>query len=282
MPADSRQRLRLKALVFVVLAYTLTFAVDWSFIQPLGGLMWAPGTAAILVQLAFERRLSGLGWKPANWRWLLLSLAFPLAYVVLAYAVAWATGAADMIPGPMAWIREVLEVHLGLPVLPEWALVPVFAAAVMTLAMAMNTIAAFGEEIGWRGLLFPALLRSDGFWPAALVSGVIWAVWHWYGILYGGYHAGGDPAVSVALFSVMIVLMSLGMGWLTMRTGSVWPATLVHAGHNAFIQGVFEPLTVRPEGGQWVTGEWGVAIPLAITAVLVAVVAWRRRGGEGG
>lgn len=281
-PHPSRGRLRLKALAFVVLAFVLTFAVDWSFLRAIGGQMWAPGIAAVLVQLGFERRLSGLGWRPPNWRWLLLSVGFPLAYVVLAYAAAWGTGAASLVPAPLDWIREVVQVHVGLPPMPDWALVPVFAGLVLTMALAMGTISAFGEELGWRGLLFPALKRADGFWPAALASGVIWAAWHWHGILYGGYHAGGDPLASVALFSVMIVLMSIGMGWLTLRTGSVWPATLVHAGHNAFIQAAFEPLTARPEGGQWITGEWGVAIPLAITVVLVAATAWRRRRAGSG
>lgn len=278
MQTGSKARLRLKALVFVVLAYVLTFTVPWEPIRMIGGQMWAPGIAAVLVQLAFERRLSGLGWKLPNWRWLLAGLAFPAAYVGLAYGVAWGSGAAVLIPDPTAWIREVLEVHIGFPPLPAWALLPLFAAMVMTLGMAMNIVAAFGEELGWRGLLFPALQQTDGFRVAVLASGAIWAAWHWHGILFSGYHAGGDPALSVLLFSLMIVLMSVGMGWLTLRSGgSVWPATLVHAAHNVFIQGAFEPLTQRPETGQVVTGEWGVAIPLALCVVLGASALWLRR-----
>ena len=58
---------------------------------------------------------------------------------------------------------------------------------------------------------------------------------------------------------------------------------LAHAGHNAFIQGAFEPLTTRPDGGQWITGEWGAALPIAI-AVVLAFSWWlgarRRRGAQ--
>lgn len=276
--SDSRRTAHFKALSFVVLAYALTAWVPWEPLQPIGGQMWAPGIAAVVVQLLFERRLSGLGWRGPNWRWWLAGLAFPLAYVALAYAAAWGSGTAAIRPDAMAWMREVLEVMIGFPSLPSWALLPLFAVALCTLGLVMNTIAALGEEIGWRGLLFPTLQRTLGFRAAALLSGAIWAVWHWNLILGGDYNAGADPAYSVAMFSTMIVLMSVGMGWLTMRSGSLWPAVMVHAGHNLFIQGAFEPLTVRPEHGQWITGEWGVAVPLAIAVVLLAAWARRRRG----
>ncbi|WP_340681246.1 CPBP family intramembrane glutamic endopeptidase [Natrinema gelatinilyticum] len=38
-------------------------------------------------------------------------------------------------------------------------------------------VAAFGEEFGWRGLLF--LKRSPlGFWRVSLLTGVVWGLWH--------------------------------------------------------------------------------------------------------
>ncbi|WP_258566553.1 type II CAAX prenyl endopeptidase Rce1 family protein [Leucobacter luti] len=37
-----------------------------------------------------------------------------------------------------------------------------------------NCIFTFGEEIGWRGWLLPAL-RPLGTWPALILSGAIWA-----------------------------------------------------------------------------------------------------------
>ena len=49
---------------------------------------------------------------------------------------------------------------------------------------------ATGEEIGWRGYLVPALARGMSFGRVALVSGVIWAVWHFPLIAFAGYNAG--------------------------------------------------------------------------------------------
>jgi membrane protease YdiL (CAAX protease family) len=35
-----------------------------------------------------------------------------------------------------------------------------------------------GEELGWRGLARPILLRSQGLVPASLILGAFWVVWH--------------------------------------------------------------------------------------------------------
>ncbi len=35
-----------------------------------------------------------------------------------------------------------------------------------------------GEEAGWRGYLFPSLLREKGWWPAIFWTTLIWWLWH--------------------------------------------------------------------------------------------------------
>ena len=106
-----------------------------------------------MLQLLTRRSLAGLGWRPGPWRYWLLAVALPLAYAGPAYLAGWLSGLAPLRPDLMAWIADVLNTQLGLPAMPDWALVPVFVAAVMTLAMALNLAAATGEEIGWRGWL---------------------------------------------------------------------------------------------------------------------------------
>jgi membrane protease YdiL (CAAX protease family) len=54
-------------------------------------------------------------------------------------------------------------------------------------------IASVGEEIGWRGYLFPRLL-SLGVWPAMLLSGIMHALWHLPLIYLTPFcHADGAP-----------------------------------------------------------------------------------------
>jgi uncharacterized protein len=81
----------------------------------------------------------------------------------------------------------------------------------------------FGEELGWRGYLNPALAARHGARLAAVGTGLAWAIWH---IPTG--------SASSPLYAVSIVAWSLIIAYLTQRgRGSVWIGILVHAGINA-------------------------------------------------
>ncbi|HZI34428.1 MAG TPA: CPBP family glutamic-type intramembrane protease, partial [Gaiellales bacterium] len=88
-------------------------------------------------------------------------------------------------------------------------------------------VAPWTEEVAMRGFLFSALARRFGFWPGALVSGVVWA----------GLHV--EPGVLI-LFSAEGMLLA----WLRRRTGSLLPGIGLHGSWNTLVMGT--------TGGGWV------------------------------
>ena len=88
----------------------------------------------------------------------------------------------------------------------------------------------FGEEVGWSYLL-PKLLPL-GLWPALLLSGVIWGVFHAPFTLLG-YHYPDQPGwVAIFAFTLASILLGTLMAWLRLATGSLWPAVIAHAAAN--------------------------------------------------
>lgn len=72
----------------------------------------------------------------------------------------------------------------GAPVpVPVWTIATIQLISI-PVGAAVNSILAFGEEVGWRGWLLPALLPV-GTWPALIISGVLWGAWHEPIILLG-------------------------------------------------------------------------------------------------
>jgi hypothetical protein len=71
----------------------------------------------------------------------------------------------------------------------------------------------------------------------------------------------------------MVIASSVFSAWPRLRSGSQWPAVLLHASHNAFIQNFFDPLTASTGPTPYVTTEFGVG--LALAWVVVAVWMWR-------
>ena len=74
----------------------------------------------------------------------------------------------------------------------------------------------------------------------------------------------------------MIIGTSFAFAWLRLQSGSLWPAVLLHASHNLFIQAIFTPLTGTTRFTPYVIGEFGVG--LALVALPVAYLFWRKRG----
>jgi CAAX protease family protein len=60
-----------------------------------------------------------------------------------------------------------------------------------------------------------------------------------------------------------------------LKSGSLWSGVLLHASHNIFIQGFFDPITGDTGHTRYVIGEFGAALPVA--AVIIAFYFWTRR-----
>lgn len=220
------------------------------------GLMWTPGLVALVLQLVFRRTLRGLGWGWGGGRWWLLAYLAPILYAGVAYALVWAS--------PLGDVRPEIFGRLA----AKWYVIP--------LGALQGCVFALGEELGWRGFLVPRLARVTGFDGTALGSGLVWAAWHVPLILFAGYDAGTPAPYSVACFTVMAVGISYLFAWITLRSGSVWPAMLLHASHNQWIQGFFDRATVDTGPTEYWTGEFGAALALAGIAVALLVRSQRR------
>ncbi len=86
------------------------------------------------------------------------------------------------------------------------------------------------EEVGWRGVLQPAVTDRFNLVTANLVIAAVWAVWHLprFWVVGGSHHD-----ASFTLFLVAGVGYSAVMTWLYARTHSVALCVLFHAGINA-------------------------------------------------
>lgn len=141
--------------------------------------------------------------------------------------------------------------------------------------MAISSVSALGEEIGWRGFLVPELAKITTFSRTALISGALWAVWHYPLILFADYRSTTPSWYATLCFTVMVVGISFPFAWLRLKSGSVWTGMILHASHNIFIQGVFDPLTRDTGITNWIIGEFGAG--LAVVGALVGLLFWQKR-----
>jgi membrane protease YdiL (CAAX protease family) len=132
----------------------------------------------------------------------------------------------------VADLLRAVERRTGSPIpLSPLAFVAVQFLQVLLAAPILNAVSAFGEEFGWRGYLLPAL-SPLGWRPALLLHGIVWGVWHWPVVAMGWNYGQAYPGAPWAGFgTIVLTLVPIGVcfGWLTRRSGSVWPATLAHA-----------------------------------------------------
>ncbi len=265
----------------VYLVLTLAFSsVFWVLIIRAGtmavsggayvyALMWCPGAAALVASLVTGRRLSEIGWR-WNWTWALLGYVIPVGYAAAAYGSSWALGIAG-VPNP-GFLASITQRFGG----TEAAALTKFLLLQGTAGVFLSCLSGLGEEIGWRGFLVPELARRMSFSRTALLSGAIWAVWHYPILLFADYNAGTPAWYALTCFTVSVIGIGFVFAYARLKSGSVWPAVILHGSHNLWIQGVFTPLTRDTGKTRWVIDEFGAA--LAITAIGVGWLTWTRRG----
>ena len=124
---------------------------------------------------------------------------------------------------------------------PTYVLISVIGS--MTYAPLVNMFPALGEEIGWRGFLYPQLKARFGRKMGWLLGGIIWGAWHWPLIWLIGYEYGaaagneagylGFPVIGMLVFCVITVGWGILHDWLYEQGGSIWIPSLLHGAINA-------------------------------------------------
>jgi membrane protease YdiL (CAAX protease family) len=239
----------------------LTFAISWSFLLILRAAgvpflirtalaMFGPALSALLVRLARREGFNDAGLRlvakggraGAGWMYLAAYITMPLLIfagmgiaLLMTYqhwdVTAHVQTMAQHIDSTLAAQGQSLPPGLSAE---QLALISIVAGVVLafTLAIPFKMILTFGEEFGWRGYLLPRLSPMGGV-TAAIITGVIWGLWHAPVILLDGYNYPGHPVSGIGMMVVFATAASVILAWLRFRSGSVWPPTLAHAAVNS-------------------------------------------------
>lgn len=196
-------------------------------------LMWVPALAAGIANAISQKELYGKiglknwlhagGFRIAHFKWILLACVVPALYIGISYGLFWILFPGSLNMDNTSVLRLIIMSVLGILI---------------------GVLTAIGEEIGWRGYFVPALLERVGLKKALLFTSLFWGVWHLPILISGMYMPGTPVWYKVPAFLLMIMPVGILCGLVSVKTRSLWPATFLHAAHNALDQTVFGPITV--------------------------------------
>ena len=237
----------------VVLFVALTFALTWGLVfwlmltkTPYGSVlcmsvfslcMLLPALCSILTRLITREGFSQLYLAPhfkGHWRYYLAGLLGPSVLIAAGAAVYFLLFPRQFDP-QMTALSQTLAAQ-GAADVPVGTLL---AGQILFGALfggIVNLPFALGEELGWRGYLFPHLCQDMSPNRAIVVSGVIWGLWH-APMIAMGHNYGVDyptaPWGGIGAMVVFCIAVGAFLSYLTVRTQSALPAALGHGALNA-------------------------------------------------
>lgn len=148
------------------------------------------------------------------------------------------------------------------PINPIW----LFLIQGMFAGGTIGAIAAFGEELGWRGFLLKEF-KEMTFFKATIIIGFIWGIWHAPLILMG-WNYPQHPQIGVFMMTIFCILLTPLYLYITIKSKSVIAAAIMHGAMN----GTYVISFMLTDGGNDLTiGMTGLAGFIALTIVLICL-----------
>ncbi len=213
----------------------------------------------------------GITFSDRKWIFYLLALLLPWAYTELSNLIA-------IIICPDLYDKDhALMTGVDKRLIP---LIPVNAM----VSGAIASFAAFGEEAGWRGYMMPGLMKLTGRARALLIGGVIWGLWH-APLTCIGHNFGTDypgfPFTGILIMCVYCVFIGVILTFVTERSGSVWPAAILHAVNNScpsILAVYMDPAKSTPP--RVLIAQWGGILIGTGALALAVIMVWRKKDKE--
>ncbi len=229
------------------------------------GTAWAPGLSALMTMMIYRHSLRGMGWRLGQPRFLLLGVLLPLVIISTSYAIAWLLNPVAFAP---LQISAEATAMLGSGWVPAGFVVFIYLLLTTFMLILPIGFFALGEDIGWGGWLIPQLAQTTSFANTALITGLMWALYHYPLMLFGDYTQGAPLWFGLVTNTLVLLALAFIQTWLRLHSGSIWPVVLAHTVWNILIFYVFDPITRPTSLTIYLVGEKG-----AITALIVIACA---------
>lgn len=223
--------------------------------------MWSPAIAVFLTKLIYKQGAISINWKWPKTKYILLSFATPILYSLISFLIIWIAGWGTFYN--QEFLKEISN-SFGITSLSPSFVIFIFVLMTGVFGIFGSCANALGEEIGWRGFLTTQLFYKYGYIKTSLIIGIIWAVWHYTVLIFGDYNNGTPFWFGLICFTIMIIAATFIFTWFTIKSGSLFPAVLLHATHNLYIQRIFTPLTDTKLITPWYIGEFGIVLPFVM------------------
>lgn len=218
------------------------------------GLMWCPGVATIITLKLLKINFSELGWKWGKTKYQIWSFIIPFLLVLITYIIVWGFDMVKFTNHKFITVLMTVIINFGI-----------------------GLVFSLGEEIGWRGFLTPKLYEKFGFTKTAIVSGLIWGVWHLPLVLFADYNDGSNAPTwyLVCNFMVNIISVSFVFTWFRIKSENLWTAVILHTSWNLFSQEIFPLFFKGTKNSFYYVGEFGIILPILTT--FLAIYFWKKQ-----
>lgn len=243
--------------VFVSITYALTLVVAGLFYVvyvrlqgnsdvssgPLGILgmlyMWIPFLVSLFMIRHYGENFRDYGFNFRFNRWWLGAWLIPLLLILITPGISLLLDFGTLDLSGRAFLasmkgrlapEDIRRMEQQLRDLGNW-IYPLQFIQVLFFGSTVNTLFAFGEEMGWRGYL-QKNLESLGFLPSSALIGLIWGIWH-APIILLGYNFPEQRLAGVAAMALSCIPLGILISYVRMKSRSVFGASIFHGMFNA-------------------------------------------------
>jgi membrane protease YdiL (CAAX protease family) len=276
---------------YLILLFVLSYA--WQYAIYLTGgvdsslfpyLMWFPSLLAIIFRIRTKQGFRDVGWGLRKWWYLfpaiLVSPVVVSGISILSAGCNWAY----LSERYFIFHDSVVDIPTIPLILGNHPQSLYFFALNITISLFLQSILGslftFGEEFGWRGYLQEKFIRKFGLKNGLVLLGIIWGYWHLPVILMG-YNFPDNPILGAFLLMPLgTTFMGIFLGWLYLRSKSIWTAVLAHASMNLTAVLLFNMLVLQNDSLLlqilWIAA-WGIVAGVCILSMSIkSPVLWQK------
>jgi membrane protease YdiL (CAAX protease family) len=199
-------------------------------------MMLFPALIAVAFRLINKEGFRNVGWGLRRWWYLIPTLIVPIIVVLVVGFLLTKSNWAILSDKHFIFKNGMVEIKKIPLILGDRTQGIAFFALNLVLSLFVQSllggVVTIGEEFGWRGYAQEKMIRNFGLNRGLILLGLIWGYWHLpIGLM--GWNFPNYPILgALVLTPISTIFMGIYLGWLYLRSRSIWMPILAHSAMN--------------------------------------------------